>query len=61
MEGEDPKKLANIESAWRPSPEYDDQDRASLRKLLPKLGQSVQGRYSNKYFGSRIVDLVKRR
>lgn len=61
MEGEDPKELANLENGWRPSPECDDEDRAALRKLLAKLGQSVQESYSNKHFGDRIVDLVERR
>ncbi|KAJ5941959.1 hypothetical protein N7516_002127 [Penicillium verrucosum] len=59
MEGEDPKELANLE--WRPSPECDDEDRAALRKLLAKLGQSVQESYSNRHCGGRIVDLVQRR
>lgn len=58
MEGEDPKNLANLEDAWRPSPECDDEDRAALRKLLAKLGQSVQESYSNGYSGYRIVNFV---
>lgn len=62
MEGEDPKELADLENAWRPSPECDDEDRAALRKLLAKLGQSVQESYSNSNSGGgRIVDLVQRR
>ncbi|OQE05723.1 hypothetical protein PENVUL_c022G09072 [Penicillium vulpinum] len=61
MEGEDPKDLANIENAWRPSPECDDEDRAALRKLLAKLGQSVQESYLDSYSGGRIVDLVQKR
>ncbi|PCG99016.1 Hypothetical protein PENO1_055120 [Penicillium occitanis (nom. inval.)] len=41
MEGENPKYAANLENGWRPSPECDDEDRAALRKLLAKLGQSI--------------------
>ncbi|CAI7679008.1 unnamed protein product [Penicillium pancosmium] len=48
MEGEDPKNIANLENGWRPSPECDDEDRAALRNLLAKLGQSVQESYSNR-------------
>ncbi|CAG8116993.1 unnamed protein product [Penicillium salamii] len=55
MEGEDPKELAKLENEWRPSPECDDEDRAALRKLLAKLGQSVQESYSNGHPGGRIV------
>ncbi|KAJ6062489.1 uncharacterized protein N7446_006609 [Penicillium canescens] len=61
MEGEDPEELANLENAWRPSPECDDEDRAALRKLLAKLGHSVQESYSNRHSGGHIVDLVQRR
>ncbi|OOQ90346.1 F-box domain protein [Penicillium brasilianum] len=61
MEGENPKKRTTLENEWRPSPECDDEDRAALRKLLAKLGQSVQESYSDTRFGDRIVDLVQRR
>ncbi|KAJ5562738.1 hypothetical protein N7461_001499 [Penicillium sp. DV-2018c] len=46
----------------RPSPECDDEDRASLRKLLAKLGQSVQESYwqrSGFVDHVHIVDLVQ--
>ncbi|KAJ6031012.1 hypothetical protein N7540_001744 [Penicillium herquei] len=61
MEVKLPNNPANLENGWRLSPECDDEDRAALRKLLAKLGQSVEEGYSTKLFGDRIVDLVERR
>lgn len=63
MEGENPEYIADLETAWRPLPECDDEDRTALRKLLAKLGQSVQENYPKRYSdrGGPIVDLVQRR
>lgn len=61
MEGEDPKDPADPGDTWRPSPQCDDEDRAALRKLLAKLGQSVQESHPGSWPGGRVVDLVQRR
>ncbi|OQE44846.1 hypothetical protein PENCOP_c002G04342 [Penicillium coprophilum] len=61
MEGGDLKNLANLKDGWRLSPECDDEDRAALRKLLAKLGQSVQENYWDSYYDDYIVDLVQKR
>ncbi|CAG7921780.1 unnamed protein product [Penicillium olsonii] len=60
MEGEKPENVTYLEPGWSLAPQCDDEDRAALRRLLAKLGQSAQ----ESHFGSdnsRVVDLIQTR
>ncbi|KAJ5742123.1 hypothetical protein N7533_011532 [Penicillium manginii] len=60
IRGEDLENIGSIEDGERPSPRCDDEDRAALRRLLAKLGQSVQESFKDQYC-ERVVDLVQTR
>lgn len=47
------------EPSWRLRPECDDEDRAALRRLLAKIGQSVEENYQMRF--SRVENLIESR